>query len=72
MVGALRPGGVLLAESSEAMCFGPADDSTPNARALQMVTTVLTDVLRACARDERNEDNAGDSVLVRQLSGTTE
>jgi SAM-dependent methyltransferase len=47
MVGALRPGGVLLAESSDALCFGPADDSTPSARDLQMVATVLTEVLAA-------------------------
>jgi hypothetical protein len=47
MVGALRRDGVLLAEASDALCFGPADESTPNARALLMVTTVLTEVLEA-------------------------
>jgi SAM-dependent methyltransferase len=45
MVGALRPGGVLLAECSDALCFGPADDSTPDARALHMLATALTEVL---------------------------
>jgi 2-polyprenyl-3-methyl-5-hydroxy-6-metoxy-1,4-benzoquinol methylase len=47
MVSALRLGGVLLAESTDALCFGPADDSSPNARDLQIVTTVLTEVLAA-------------------------
>src|SRR5262245_32275063 len=45
MVGALRPGGVLLAEASDALCFGPADDASPNARALQMVTRALPEVV---------------------------
>ena len=47
MVGALRPGGVLLAEASDALWFGPADDATPNARDLQIVTTAVTEVLAA-------------------------
>jgi SAM-dependent methyltransferase len=47
MVGALGPGGVLLAEASDALGFGPADDATPNSRDLQRVITVLTEVLAA-------------------------
>jgi SAM-dependent methyltransferase len=45
MVGVLRPGGVLLAEATDALGFGPADDATPNSHTLQTVITVLTDVL---------------------------
>lgn len=47
MVRALRPGGVLLAEASDAMCFGSADDVAPNARALQIVTMALPEVVSA-------------------------
>jgi SAM-dependent methyltransferase len=45
MVHALRPGGVLLAEASDALCFGSADDASPNAGALQTLTAALTEVV---------------------------
>jgi SAM-dependent methyltransferase len=47
MVCALRPGGVLLPEASDALCFGPAADASPNARALRMVTSALTEAVSA-------------------------
>jgi SAM-dependent methyltransferase len=47
MVAALRPGGVLLAEATDALTFGPADDASPEVHALQRLITVLTEVVAA-------------------------
>jgi SAM-dependent methyltransferase len=47
MVAALRPGGVLLAEATDALTFGPADDASPEVHALKRLITVLTEVVAA-------------------------